>query len=240
MKLIPAIDLIENKCVRLSKGKESTSFVYNENPVKQAKFFEKEGCKRIHIVDLDAAFGRSGINKQTILNIRESISVPIELGGGIKCKEDVFFWLNKKIDYLIIGSFAIKNITEVISLANDFKNQIYISLDQLNNKLMIEGWVKASNYKMSDIFNIFNKTKIKGFVLTDVSRDGLMKGININLIVSNLSISEKPIIVGGGLKDYEDLIKLKNLNHKKLEGVIVGKSFYSGAIEIQKGIEILN
>ena len=105
---------------------------------------------------------------------------------------------------------------------------------------MIEGWVKASNYKMSDIFNIFNKTKIKGFVLTDVSRDGLMKGININLIVSNLSISEKPIIVGGGLKDYEDLIKLKNLNHKKLEGVIVGKSFYSGAIEIQKGIEILN
>ena len=109
MKLIPAIDIINNKCVRLSKGKEETSFIYNENPIKQAKFFEKEGCKRIHIIDLDAAFGRKAINKQTILDIRQSISIPIELGGGIGNQEDIFFWLNNNIDFLIIGSLALKD-----------------------------------------------------------------------------------------------------------------------------------
>ena len=240
MKLIPAIDLKENKCVRLFKGKEDTSYIYNNNPVEQAIFFEKEGCKRIHIVDLDAAFGRPGINRQTIINIRKSISIPIELGGGIRNHEDILFWLNNNIDYLVIGSLAVTNIDYLLSIANDFKNKIYVSLDQLNKKIMIKGWVKESNYTVKDIFNIYNKSKIKGFIFTDVSRDGTMQGININLVRQNLLITEKSMIVGGGLSNYEDLKNLKKLNHKKLEGIIIGKSFYSAVIEIKKGIEVLN
>ena len=115
MKLIPAIDIIDNKCVRLSKGKESSSHIYNTSPIEQAKFFEKEGCERIHIIDLDAAFGRGDINKQTILDIRKSISISIELGGGIKNKNDIIFWLNNDIDFLIIGSLAIKIREEEMS-----------------------------------------------------------------------------------------------------------------------------
>ena len=240
MKLIPAIDLKDNKCVRLSKGKDNTSVVYNDNPVKQAKFFEKEGCKRIHVVDIDAAFGRLNVNKETILDIRQSVTTPIELGGGIRNRDNIFYWLNNKIDYLIIGSLAIKNISETISIANEFENKIYISLDQLNNKIMINGWIKKSNIGYKEIIKIYNKTKIKGFVITDISRDGMMQGINLKLVNQNLSITEKPMIIGGGLSSYEDLKNLKKLNHKNLEGVISGKSFYSGAIEIKKGIKIIS
>ena len=240
MKLIPSIDIIDNKCVRLSQGRENTSHIYNMNPIEQAIFFEKEGCERIHIVDLDAAFGRRDVNKQTILDIRRSVSIPIELGGGIKNKNDIFYWFNNNIDFLIIGSFAINDFNNVISVSKDFENKIYVSLDQLNNKIMIKGWVEESDYSTQDIFNIYNKSKIKGFIFTDISRDGMMQGIDINLVRHNLSITEKPIIVGGGLSNYDDLNKLKNLNNKNLEGVIAGKSFYSGAIEIKKGLQILN
>ena len=240
MKLIPSIDIIDNKCVRLSKGKESSSYIFNTNPIEQAKFFEKEGCERIHIVDLDAAFGRRDVNKQTILDIRKSISIPIELGGGVKNKNDIIFWFNNDIDFLIIGSLAIKNYNNVISVSKDFENKIYVSLDQLDNKIMIKGWVEASDYSTQDMFNIYNKSKIRGYIFTDISRDGMMQGIDIDLIRQNLSITEKPMIVGGGLTNYDDLNKLKNLNNKNLEGVIAGKSFYSGSIEIKKGLQILN
>jgi len=240
VKLIPAIDLKDNKCVRLSKGKDNTSVVYNDNPVKQAKFFEKEGCKRIHVVDIDAAFGRLNVNKETILDIRQSVTTSIELGGGIRNRDSIFYWLNNNIDYLIIGSLAIKNISETISIANEFENKIYISLDQLNNKIMINGWVKKSNIGYKEIIKIYNKSNIKGFVITDISRDGMMQGINLKLVNQNLSITEKPMIIGGGLSSYEDLKNLKKLNQKNLEGVISGKSFYSGAIEIKKGIKIIS
>ena len=239
MKLIPAIDIINNQCVRMNKGREESMVIYNNNPINQAKFFEREGCERIHIVDLDSAFGRVGINKKTILDIRQSVSIPIELGGGIRDYKDIVFWINNNIDFIIIGSLAVKDSKNVISIANDLENKIYISLDQLENKIMIKGWVESSLYSTKEIINIYNKSKIKGFIFTDIARDGMMEGININLVRENLSICEKPMIVGGGLSNYEDLEKLKNLNNNNLEGVIAGKSFYSGSIQIKKGLQIL-
>ena len=167
MKLIPAIDIIDNKCVRLSKGREDSIQVYNTNPIDQAKYFEKEGCERIHVIDLDAAFGRGDVNKQTILDIRKSISIPIELGGGINNKNDIFYWFNNNIDFLIIGSLAIKDHDSVISISKDFENKIYVSLDQLNNKIMIKGWLKSqiTALKKSLIFII--KVKLEDlFLLT--------------------------------------------------------------------------
>ena len=123
MKLIPAIDLKNNKCVRLTQGKEQSAKIYNENPVEQAKYFEKEGCEKIHIVDLDAAFGRADVNKETILDIRKSISIPIQLGGGIRNKDDVNFWLEKNIDYLIIGTIAVTNSDFVEKLLSPLKSK---------------------------------------------------------------------------------------------------------------------
>jgi len=242
VKLIPAIDLKDNKCVRLTQGKEHTSIIYNENPVEQAKFFEKEGCERIHIIDLDSAFGRSAINNDTIINIRQSVKIPIELGGGIRSREDVLFWFNKNIDYLILGSLAVKNTKLVMEIAKEFKNKIYISLDILDNKIMTEGWAEESQLNLFDIFKTYNKSMIQGYILTDVFRDGMMQGLNFEFIDKNLSQTSKPMIIGGGFSHYNDLKLLKKMNSKfnNIEGVIVGKSFYSGMIEINKSIKLLN
>ena len=128
MKIFPAIDLKENKCVRLSKGEDSTSVVFNENPVDQAKYFEDQGCKRLHLVDLDSAFGRNNINNKTIQNIRNAISIPIQIGGGIRSKSIAKNYFEFGADFLIIGSYAVSNDKEVKNLAENFKHKIYQKL----------------------------------------------------------------------------------------------------------------
>ncbi len=250
MKLIPAIDLKDNKCIRLTKGKEQSAIIYNDNPIEQAKFFEDQGCERIHIVDLDAAFGRSEINKETIINIKRSVKIPIQLGGGIRSKEDVKFWFESNIDYLIIGSLAVKNFDLVKEIAEDFKNKIYVSIDVLidgfRDQVMIDGWTENSKLTTLDINQIYEDSNIRGYIITDVSRDGTMKGLNLRVLYMLLDLLKKQTIIGGGLSSYKELKALRfNTNITKdritnLEGVILGKAFYLGEIEIKKGIKILN
>ena len=239
MKFIPAIDLKDNRCVRLEKGSEERLTIFNNNPVEQAKYFEDSGCQRLHLVDLDGAFGRPEINKKTILNIRKKINIPIELGGGIKNKEDVFFWIDEGIDFLVLGSLAIKNSDLVLEFTKMYPNKIYIALDVLGEKIMIKGWVEDSNRKIQDIFNTFNSSLVRGFILTDISRDGMLQGLDQDLINKQILKTQKNIIVGGGLSNYQDLINLNKNTNKNLEGVIAGKAFYSGNIEIKKSLEIL-
>tara|TARA_B100001105_G_scaffold18804_1_gene13663 strand:+ start:986 stop:1762 length:777 start_codon:yes stop_codon:yes gene_type:complete len=250
VKLIPAIDLKDNKCIRLTKGKEQSAIIYNDNPIEQAKFFEDQGCERIHIVDLDAAFGRSEINKETIINIKRSVKIPIQLGGGIRSKEDVKFWFESSIDYLIIGSLAVKNFDLVKEIAEDFKNKIYVSIDVLidgfRDQVMIDGWTENSKLTTLDINQIYEDSNIRGYIITDVSRDGTMKGLNFRVLYMLLDLLKKQTIIGGGLSSYKELKALRfNTNITKdritnLEGVILGKAFYLGEIEIKKGIKILN
>ena len=239
MKIFPAIDLKDNKCVRLTKGAEQSAVVYNQSPLEQAKFFEKQGCERLHIVDLDAAFGRPEVNKATIINIRNSIDVPIQLGGGIRSEVVLKNYINEGIDFLIIGSFAVQNPELVTGISKKYLERIYFALDILDKKIMIKGWEDQSNLTNVDIFQRFNNTNIKGYVLTDISRDGMMKGLDINLIKENLNLSKKNLIVGGGLSSYNDIENLCKLKSKKIEGVIIGKSFYEGSINIKEAMDIV-
>ena len=240
MKFIPAIDLKNNKCVRLQKGSLENMTIFNDDPIKQAILFEKKGCERIHIVDLDGAFGNENINKNTILEIRKNTNIPLELGGGIKSGKDISFWLNKGIDFLIIGSLAVKNKKLILDLSKKYPNKIYIALDVLNKKIMIKGWKEDSNFLIDDILQVYNRSSARGFILTDISRDGMLEGLDMNLIKDFVSKTSKKIIVGGGLSSYQDLYSLKKVNSSKLEGVIAGKSYYSGRIEIHQALEILN
>ena len=240
MKLFPAIDLKDNRCVRLTQGKEEMLTVFNDNPVEQALFFENEGCERLHLVDLDGAFGRKNINKETIIKIREKTNLKIELGGGIKSEDDVSFWLKKGINYFIIGSLAMQDVNTAKKIIKKYENKIYIALDVFKKKIMIKGWVESSKSDIEDVFNHYNDSSVRGFVFTDISRDGMLEGLNIELITDMLKNSKKKIIVGGGLSSYEDLEKLKMIDSRLLEGVIAGKSFYSGKIEIKKSLKILN
>ena len=240
MNLYPAIDLKDNKCVRLTKGKDNTSVIFNEDPVNQATYFEQSGCERLHVVDLDAAFGRKNINTKSINDIRKAIKIPIQVGGGIRNETDVKRLFDKGMDYLIIGSLAVTNYETAIKFSDLYKNKIYVSLDVLDNKIMIKGWKEKTNYETKEIFNKYNNTNIKGFVLTDVDRDGTLNGLNIDMIKTNLKLTSKPLVVGGGLTSYNDLNNLKKIFSENLEGIIAGKSFYVGNIDLKKAQNILN
>ena len=239
MKFIPAIDLKDNKCVRLKKGKDEHTTIFNIDPIGQAKFFEESGCKRIHIVDLDGAFGKSDINKDTIINIRRNTNIKIQLGGGIKNENDVLFWINQGIDFLILGSLATKNKQFVKDIIKRHNDKIYIAIDVLNKNIMIKGWVEDSKISIDDMFEFYKHEPIGGFIITDISRDGMLEGLNIEMFKEHILKTQKNIIVGGGLANYDDLKKLKKISNKNLEGVIAGKSFYSGNINIKEAFKIL-
>ena len=240
MKIFPAIDLKENKCVRLSKGEDNTSVVFNENPVEQAKYFEDQGCKRLHLVDLDSAFGRNNINNNTIENIRNAISIPIQIGGGIRSENIAKSYIDLGADFLIIGSYAVSNSQEVKNLSENFKHKIYIALDILNNKIMIKGWVEESDFTPEKIFQTYDQSSIRGYVLTDIEKDGMLTGLNQKMISTNLSLTNKKFIVGGGLKNNFDLEQLRKIKYDNLEGVIAGKSFYVGNIDLKEAQKILD
>ena len=239
MKIFPAIDLKDNKCVRLTKGKNDTSEVFNENPVAQAKFFEDQGCARLHLVDLDSAFGRNDINSKTIQKIRDSVSIPIQLGGGIRTKQIAEKYFELGINYLIIGSYAVKNIDEVVKLAEYYKDRIYVALDIIGETIMVNGWENKSAFTPAKIFEHYDRTNIRGYVLTDIENDGTLSGLNLNIISSNLKLTSKKFIVGGGLKDMEDIIGLKTIYTPQLEGVIAGKAYYVGSIDLKYADKIL-
>ena len=246
MQIIPAIDLKDNKCVRLSKGKDETSTVYNQDPEKQAIYFQNIGCKKLHLIDLDAAFGRPNVNFETIKKIRKSITIPIQLGGGIRSLDLAKKYFEVGINNLIIGSMSIEKPNEVTILSNEYRDKVYISLDILEHNIMIKGWNKNSGKNIEDILNIYNSSKIKGYIITDIQNDGMLKGLNLNFVNNfikkvNLATKfDKKIIIAGGLTDYSDLKNLKKLNFKNIEGIISGKSFYEGKIDLVEAQKILN
>ena len=239
MKIFPAIDLKDNKCVRLTMGQDNTSIIFNENPVDQAKYFQDQGCARLHLIDLDSAFGRININNETIKKIRDSITIPIQIGGGIRSSAIAENYFNLGADYLIIGSYAINNSQEVKVLAKNHEKKIYVALDIYNNKIMIKGWVEESDFTPAKLFKTFDNSKIRGYVFTDIEKDGMLTGLNHEMILNNISLTKKKFIVGGGLKDNLDLEKLSRIQTDNLEGVIAGKSFYVGNIDLKKAKKIL-
>ena len=246
MQIIPAIDLKDNKCVRLSEGKDNTSIVFNDEPEKQAVFFQKIGCKKLHIVDLDAAFGRPEINTASIKKIRKNISIPIQLGGGIRTKSDAERYFNLGINNLIIGSMSVNLPEEIKLLSEKYKNKIYVSLDIKDSEVMVKGWKEKSNLKIDDLLKLYDKTHIKGYVITDIANDGMLKGLDTNFIknivnkIVKQSKKEKTVILAGGLTNYDDLLNLKKLNLSNVEGIISGKSFYVGNIDLKKAQKILD
>ena len=243
MQIIPAIGLKNNNCVRLSRGEDDSSIVFNNNPEKQAIYFESIGCSKIHIVDLDAAFGRPEINFDSIRKIRKAVSIPIQLGGGIRSKDDFKRYFEMGIDNLIIGSLAVKKPLEVIKLSEIYKQKIYVSLDIFENNVMVKGWKENSSMTADEVLDTYKNSHINGFVVTDIKNDGMLKGIDITFlksIINKLEKFDKKIIFAGGLTNYADLKNIKKIKSNKLEGIISGKSFYSGNIDLEKAQKILN
>jgi phosphoribosylformimino-5-aminoimidazole carboxamide ribotide isomerase len=237
LNFYPAIDLKGGKCVRLQRGDLHTAVVYNDNPIAQAKIFQKAGCRWLHVVDLDGAVSRSKKNVKIIEEIRSSTSLKIQVGGGIRNLREIEFWKSKGIDRVILGTVAVSN-PSIVKEACRLFDGILIALDSRENKVATSGWKTTSNKNTLDLAKSFEDCGIDAIIFTDIDRDGLMKGLNSNATKKLSDHVSIPVIGSGGINGPENLENVKN-TIPKLEGVIAGKALYTGALRIEDALKIL-
>ena len=240
MKLIPAIDLMNGKCVRLFKGDFNKRKDFTKEPHEQAKYWEKEGAKCIHIVDLDAAKNGFPTNDQSIKKIVNEINIPIQIGGGIRSQERIDQLLSYGIDKVIMGTSAIENKELVKDLSSKYPKKIIVGIDAKDGKVSTRGWLKQSDILATDLVKEFSYFKIASFVVTDINTDGTLEGTNEVFIKKVLEITDIPVIASGGIGSISDLLSLTKFEHSGLYGVIVGKALYENKFTISEGNNILS
>ena len=233
MNVFPAIDIIEGKCVRLTKGLEDQKTIYQKSPVEMAKVYEEIGFKTIHVVDLDATLGK-GNNNKVLNDIRESVDIKIEVAGGIRSQKAIEEKLKKGFDIIVIGTFAIKNINEVLQFDDEILNKLSIALDIKDNQIASHGWQQTDATSLNDIIDQYNKKNIHSFFVTDVANDGMLSGLNMHTFQNIKKLTNKPITIGGGVKDILD-IELSKKNG--FDNVVVGKAIYENKISLESLIK---
>jgi phosphoribosylformimino-5-aminoimidazole carboxamide ribotide isomerase len=233
MILFPAIDLKDGKCVRLYKGEMDQATVFNDNPSDQAQKFERAGCEWIHIVDLNGAFAGRPINEEPVDEILKSVTIPIQLGGGIRDIETIENWIKKGVSRIILGTIALRDPSFVIAAAKIFPGKIVVGIDARNGMVAVEGWAKTSDMSAAQLGKKFQ----------DAGVTGTMNGLNIENTVALSDALSIPVIASGGVASLDDL-KILKLAAKKtngtIEGVISGRAIYDGRLNIRDGIAILN
>jgi len=235
MEILPAIDLKDGKAVRLTKGLMDSAKIYSDEPWQLAKRFEDMGSKWLHIVDLNGAFAGEPKNLEQIQKIRENTSLKIELGGGIRDEDTIKRYLDLGIDRLILGSIAVKNPDFVKKMAA--KYPIAVGIDAINGYVAVEGWAEVSEMKATELAKAFADCGVEAIICTDVGRDGTLSGINVDFTISIAEAGGIDTIASGGLKSIDDILILKNTG--KVAGVIVGKAFYEGFIDLHKAFKLV-
>ncbi|RZO89764.1 MAG: 1-(5-phosphoribosyl)-5-[(5-phosphoribosylamino)methylideneamino] imidazole-4-carboxamide isomerase [alpha proteobacterium HIMB59] len=233
MNVFPAIDIIEGKCVRLTKGLEDQKTIYQKSPVEMAKVYEEIGFKTIHVVDLDATLGK-GNNNKVLNDIRESVDIKIEVAGGIRSQKAIEEKLKEGFDIIVIGTFAVKNINEVLQFDDVILNKLSIALDIKDNQIASHGWQQTNTTSLNDIIDQYNKKNIHSFFVTDVANDGMLSGLNMHTFQNIKKLTNKPITIGGGVKDILD-IELSKENG--FDNVVVGKAIYENKISLESLIK---
>ena len=229
MNIFPAIDIIEGKCVRLTKGVLSDKTIYENSPVEMAKIYQDAGFNTIHVVDLDATLGK-GNNNQVLDLIRKKIDIKIEVAGGIRSKDAINDKINQGFDTIVIGTFAIKNIDDVLDFKDSLIKKLSIALDIKDNQIVSHGWQQTNKQSLEFIVNKYNDRPIHSYFVTDVANDGMLSGLNIKTFSSIKQLTNKHITIGGGVKDLNDL-KLSKING--FNNVVVGKAIYENKITIE-------
>ena len=240
MKLIPAIDLMNGKCVRLFKGDFNKRKDFSRKPYEQAKFWESEGAKCIHIVDLDGAKTGAPTNDESIKEITRAVNIPIQIGGGIRSQERIKQLFSYGIDKVIMGTSAIENKDLVKDLSNKYPGRIIVGIDAKEGKVSTRGWLKQSNILATDLVKEFSSFKIANFIITDINTDGTLEGTNEIFIRDILEITNVPIIASGGIGSISDLLSLIKFETSGLYGVIVGKALYENKFKITEANNVLS
>ena len=226
MNIYPAIDLKGGKCVRLYQGDMDQATIFNDSPLSQAKFFEKNGFKSLHIVDLDGAIVGAAVNGDIVQEIVNNINIPVQVGGGIRNLDQIERWLSIGVKRVIIGTAALKDPDLVIEAAERFPSQIIVGIDAKQDFVAIDGWVKKSDVTILDLAQKFSESKIAAIIYTDIMRDGTMQGVNIEATKKLAQNSNVPIIASGGVNSIENISQINDIKEFGVEGVIVGRALY--------------
>jgi len=236
MLLIPAIDIKEGKCVRLRQGIMEDSTVFSDSPVAMADKWVALGAKRIHLVDLDGAFAGKPANAEVIHEIAERHpNVPIQIGGGIRDEKTIEAYLDAGVQYVIIGTRAVNEPHFVSDIAIEYPRHIIIGLDAKDGKVAIDGWSKLSKHDVIDLAQHFEEDGVHAIIYTDIARDGMMQGVNLEATKKLAEQVRIPIIASGGVTNMQDLIELQKLEESGVQGVITGRAIYEGTLDFQAG-----
>ena len=234
MIIFPAIDIKDNKCVRLIKGDFNKITSYDNSPLDQAKIYSKNGFKNVHIVDLNGALEGKSSNSKTIQQIITNLDLKIQIGGGIRTIDDVANWIKSGVDKVIMGTAAVENTNLLKKACEKFKNKIAVSLDVKDGFIFLSGWRKKTNILAVDFLKEIENFGVSRIIYTDINKDGTKKGPNIKDTIELSTKVKIPFIISGGISSIEDIKKIKSLNNSNIEGVIVGKSIYDGDIKIKE------
>lgn len=228
MKIIPAIDIIDGKCVRLSKGDYGTKKIYNENPLEVAKEFESFGIKYLHLVDLDGAKSKHIVNQKVLENIANETSLEIDFGGGLKTIKDIEIAFNSGAKQITIGSIAIQNPEFCFDLIEKYGSEkIILGADCEDRKIKTSGWLEESNQDVIDFILDYQKKGIKNVICTDISKDGMLQGASTELYQEIIAKTKIQLVASGGISCIEDVYKMKEIG---CSGTIIGKAIYEGRI----------
>ncbi|MFW6134763.1 MAG: 1-(5-phosphoribosyl)-5-[(5-phosphoribosylamino)methylideneamino]imidazole-4-carboxamide isomerase [Elusimicrobiota bacterium] len=239
MLIIPAIDIKDSQCVRLVQGKAENKEVFSKDPCAMAKNWEEQGAKLIHIVDLDGAFQGIPVHQSMIKKIARTVNIPIQVGGGIRDEDIIKQYLNCGIQRVILGTFLLSQGTKKIqSIVRQFNNHIIAGIDVKNNRMAIEGWLQEVDQPVEKFITHLTEIGIKRIIHTDINRDGMLNGPNIDMIKKILQKSEGKIIASGGISSMDDLYQLQQLENLGLEGAIIGKALYKENIKLGEAVRI--
>lgn len=238
MILYPAIDIKDGKCVRLLKGDMNKETIFNHSPKNQAKQFEELGCEWIHLVDLNGAFEGLPVNHKAVEEILDSVKVPVQLGGGIRSIKTIENWIDQGLSRVILGTAAISDPDLVKLAARKFPNKIAVGIDAKNGFVATDGWANTTAITALELAKNLEGVGVCSIIYTDINRDGVMKGPNIEqteIIANSVSI---PVIASGGISSIKDLQNLKN-SKAELNGVISGRAIYDKILKIDEAIKLL-
>jgi len=236
MILIPAIDLKDGQCVRLRQGRMDDDTVFSDDPVEMAGRWHKAGARRLHLVDLNGAFEGKPVNGEIIQQITKSYpDLPVEIGGGIRTIETVEAYLDAGIAYVIIGTKAVEDPDFVTQLCQLFPGKIIVGLDALDGKVAIKGWAEVSDADLFDLSKRFENDGVDAIIYTDISRDGMMQGANVENTAALAQAINIPVIASGGIYDLKDVEAICKVAHHGISGAITGRAIYEGSLDFAAG-----
>jgi phosphoribosylformimino-5-aminoimidazole carboxamide ribotide isomerase len=239
MKLFPAIDLKDGQCVRLRQGVMSDATVFGDDPAAQAASFEKQGFQYLHVVDLNGAFEGKPVNRAAVKAIRDTLSIPMQLGGGIRTLAQVEAWLTEGVARVILGTVAVKQPEIVIESARSFPGQIAVGIDARDGMVAIEGWAATSELTAIELAKRFEDAGVAAIIYTDIARDGLLTGLNLPATAALAREVSVPVIASGGLAGIEDVHQLLRPEYSMLEGAIAGRALYDGRLDAAEALALI-